>query len=158
MPNQRDVRERFTRHNPHKLLRRILHSAVMNLRIQPLLQWSEFTAGKLAIQIAELLTGRREELRGKHVPQGICRKIANAAEAPMNVLQATVYVIRRGQAEVASESLVPSCGNIRRFQIAIDQRLFQFESQHDVQIVSRFISLHAYVGGLNVVDRPIEIL
>src|SRR5579871_212524 len=53
---------------------------------------------------------------------------------------------------------VPGALHIRGFQIAADERLFQFETQNDVHVVRRLVRLNADERRLHIVDREEEII
>src|SRR5262245_18454027 len=132
----------------------------MNAIRQPFLQPAELTAAHVALERlpAEVSPRLLHELGGEEISERVSREIADPAEAPVDVLQTTVPVVRRRQVEQLLETLVPRPRQLRRRKVAADQRLLQLEAQDDVQVVGRLISFDADERRLHVVDREHEIV
>src|SRR5580658_3741500 len=96
---------------------------------EPILQSAESPGTEICIECvgAKILPRAIHELRRIEIAERIGRKIADASEAPVNVLQATAGVVGRREIEQLLESLAPSRRQIGRFQVAAHQRLFQFK-------------------------------
>ena len=94
-----------------------------------------------------------EQLRCIEVPEGVGRKVAEAAHAPVDVLKTTAGVIRRGESEEVLKTFVPGRGNVCHFEGAVEEAALQFEPQKNVQIVGGFVGFDADEGKLGPVDR-----
>ena len=76
----------------------------------------------------------------------------------MDVLQHAVGIVRRLDAEVAAVLFVPGGGQIGHAKIIVEQRLLQFESHEDVEVIGHFVGLGADQRGPHVVDCEIEVV
>src|ERR1043165_4040979 len=104
---QRLVAERLTGHAPAQFPCAILLSLVVNLLVEPAFQSPKTTATEIAIEIAEILTRLLHELSRVESAECVRREIAEPAHAPVDVLQASLRVIRRRQIEHVAKLLVP---------------------------------------------------
>src|ERR1051326_7167077 len=94
---QRPVIERPTRDPFAQVVRTKALAVLVDLLIQPRFQPRELAAAQLILKVTKILARLLHELRGVQVAERIGREIAQAAEAPVHVLQAALVVRRRRQ-------------------------------------------------------------
>src|SRR5262249_53276744 len=103
-------------------------AVMMNLLVEPCFHAPKLAAPEVGVEIAEIMSGLLHQLRCVEIAERVRRKITEAAEAPVNILQAALAIIRRCQAESFCELLIPGTGTVGRLQFARDQSLFQLET------------------------------
>ena len=74
----------------------------------------------------------------------------------MHILHHAVAVVGRGDAQVGGVARVPGIGQVADRQLAFQQRQFEVEAQHDVQVVGHLVGLDANQRALDLVDRAVE--
>src|SRR5689334_20364950 len=107
----------------------------MDLFVKPMFEPAESAGAEIGVQIAKVLPGLVHELGGVKVAERVGRKVAEAAHAPMDVLQAALRFVGRGKLEELLELVIPGARNVRWFQVARDQRLLQLEAQNNVHVI-----------------------
>lgn len=103
---------------------RVTAAVAMDLFPQPIQQAAEVSFGEGPVQIAQVLDRLGEQLSGVQVAQGVGREVSDQSGAPVAVLQASLRVVGRVDAEVVAVRPIPGGGNFGRWQVADHQRLF----------------------------------
>src|SRR5262249_4397142 len=85
-------------------------------------------------------------------------EIADEAVAPVTVLQTSLRVAWRRDAEVALVRLVPGGGHVGDAQIAGDQGNLQLEPNEDVQVVGDLVGADAVGARRDMIDGAVEVL
>src|SRR5262249_12038871 len=99
----------------------------------------------------------RVELRAQHVADRVAMEsAADAAAVPMNILQATVTIVRRAHAKVGAIARLPRLRQIFDGEAPLEQLDLEIEPQHDVQIVSQLVGIGSYQRARNLVDGAME--
>ena len=99
---------------------------------QPVQQRREIALADGIEQARDLRLGGAEQLRREHRTQRVAGEIAEAAERPVDVLQAARPIVGRGHADQLAHALVPGARQIGHRQIARDQLPLQAMAQDDV--------------------------
>src|SRR5262249_9140296 len=76
-----------------------LLALAVDFRVEPGLKPAELAAAKVVVQTGQVLAGLGHELGGVEVAERVRREVAKAAEAPVDVLQATLRVVGRRQSK-----------------------------------------------------------
>lgn len=124
----------------------------VDLRVEPFFEAGEAAEAEVGVEAGEVFAGGGHELGGEEVAERIGRKIAEAAHAPVDVLQAALGVVRRGQIEEGLELFAPGGGDIARGEVAGHEGLFEFEAEDDVEVVRRFVGFDANEGAFDIVE------
>src|SRR5262245_14303314 len=95
---QRLVAERPAGHAPAQHAGAVALPVPVNLLVEPPLEAAELAAAEVGVEVAEVAPRLLHELRRVQVAQRVRREVAEAAEAPVDVLQAALPVVRRRQA------------------------------------------------------------
>ena len=97
-----------------------------------------------------------EELGGIKASEAIGRKIAEAAMAPMDVLETASFVIRNGDAEPGLIILVPPPGDITYGKASVQQPFFQLIADHDMKMVGDLVGFRTDQGWLDLIDAVVK--
>lgn len=97
----------------------------------------------------EITLGGLPKLGGGQVAESVGGEVAKASKGPVDVLEATVRIVRNFDAEQFFKKLVPCAGEIADREISIKELRFQFKAQEDVEIVRHFIGFHADEGAFH---------
>src|SRR5262245_29335293 len=81
-------------------------TVAMGFFAQPLCQPAEFAALDIIPQAGQVARRCIHELGGVQIAERVGREITDAAKAPVNVLQATVRIIRNGNVEVLADLII----------------------------------------------------
>src|ERR1043166_1542207 len=114
--DQRLMAERLSRDALAQFSGAIMLPRPMHLFVEPTLEPTEATAAEVSIEIAQVLPRLLHELSGVQVAERVRREVTEATHTPVNVLQATLRIIRRRQIEHLAKLLVPCIGHIVRVQ------------------------------------------
>src|SRR5947209_7787727 len=87
-------------------------AGTMDLLVEPALEAGELAAAQVVLQVEEVKASGQHQLGGVEVAERIRRKIAEPAEAPVDVLQASLRVGLDLQPEELPNLLVPRDGQI----------------------------------------------
>ena len=101
----------------------------------PSQRWIGPTSPRAQILLAraELGLHRLPQLRGDQAAERVAGEVAEAAGAPVHVLQAAERVGGNLDAEQAAHPLAPRAGQVGDGELAVDQRELELEAQDDVQ-------------------------
>src|SRR5438105_6131740 len=100
---------------------------------------------------------RGVELRAEHVADRVAvERAADAAAVPVNILQATVTIVRGAHAKVGSIARPPCLRQVLDGEASLEQRDLEIEPQDDVQIVGYLVGVGSYQRALDLVDGAME--
>ena len=100
--------------------------------------------------------GFLEKLRGIQVSEGVGGEVPEAAHAPVDVLQASLSVVRRNFSKQFFEGCIPCGWDLVRLQSAVEEAAFDIEPEENVEIVSglvRFDSDKRELSAMEVLDE-----
>src|ERR1700678_3839147 len=97
----------------------------MDLLAEPAQQAAEIAASEGVVEVTELGPGGGEELGRVDVAQRVGGEIANQPGTPMDVLEAALCVVGRGDAQAFPVLLIPRRGEVANRQVPGEQGLLQ---------------------------------
>lgn len=147
--------ERLTGGIAHKVERLFRFSESMNALGQPFTNRRDVPFFKQRRHV-EFFFERLFELRRVHIAERIRRKIAEAAARPMDVLQHADRIVVRADAKILLIFLIPYVRQVRRFDIAGKQLLFDFVADDNVKRIRQFIGFNPDQRRLRLIDRPVK--
>src|SRR5262245_49593719 len=115
---KRPVVERLSRDPPTEVRGPVALAVPVDLFAEPVLEPAEITAAEVVVETGQVASGGGHELGGVEVAKRVSREVAQAAKAPVDVLQTAAGVVRRRQAEQFAEPLVPRGRHVRRCEVA----------------------------------------
>src|SRR5437588_398865 len=90
-----------------QVARPVALAGAVDLLVEPALEPAELAAAEVVVEVAQVLPRLLHELRRVEVAERVGREVAQAAHAPVDVLQAAFRVAGRRQVEELPELLVP---------------------------------------------------
>ncbi len=128
----------------------------LHLRPQPARRVAQRAARKLFVQPRHRVAHRPVQAPGIDIAEAVGREIAEQPHRPVHILQHAIRRAIHRIAEIRREAVVPRGLEIVRRQIARNERLFQIEAQHDMQVVLHLVRLGADEPAMHPVDRAVE--
>ena len=111
---------------------------------------------KSASSVGKDRAGRFHELGRVQIAERVRREVADAAEAPVDVLQAAAASSGTSRPRNDLNRSFHAPGRSATARSPDEQRQFQLEPQGDVQVVRRLVRLDADERRPHVVDREVE--
>src|SRR5258707_521635 len=108
-------------------------------------------------QAGDLVFYGRKELGCVKAAQAVGGEITKTAMAPVNVLQTASFIVRDGDTQPRCVVFVPPAGDIGYGKAAFDELLFQFVSDHDMEMIRDLVGFSADQGGLYFIDGLVEL-
>ena len=103
-------------------------SVTVNVLAQPGEQGFVIVGRNAVVEIGDVLPGLFEKLCRVQVAEGVGGKIAEDTHGPMDVLQASIAVGRRGNAQKFLHLRIPGLGRFARCEVAGDERPLDLKS------------------------------
>src|SRR5207237_8662788 len=96
----------------------------------------------LAVQLRQVLAMRDQELRANQVAESVGGEAGQlAGEAPVDVLQGPLSVVRRFDPEVLDHLGVPGLRNVLHLEATLEEVVLDLETKQDVEVVSDLVGL-----------------
>ena len=130
----------------------------MNVGLEPADQPREIAPGEVGAEPRQGVVGGLEQLRRRQRAQRIGREIAVRPVVPVDVLQAPLGVVGRGEPEELAHGVVPGAGQIPEREIAGDHRLLQPVAQNHVQGIGHLIGVDADHPGFHQDAEAIDVV
>ncbi len=128
-------------HQLAQFVRPVSLPQLMDPLVKPMLERQEFPLRKHLLKVADFILGGIEKLAGVQVSQGKGRKIPDQPRTPMHILQHAIRIGFRPNAQQLLIRCIPGIAYIGHPQATVDQLLFDFEANDDMQIIGRFVRL-----------------
>lgn len=90
-----------------------------------------------------ILHGCFEELGRVDVAERVGGEVSEATHRPVDVLEASVGVVGRAEAEEFFELFIPGGGDVGHFEVSGKEGAFELEAEEDVKVVSGFVGFNA---------------
>ena len=119
---------------------------------QPVEQRAVATGCEICLNGGVLLERGMEELGGIEIAERVGRKVSDQAGAPVDVLKASVRIVRHEDAEELLEARVPFARKIMDVDLAGKQGAFDSETEQNVKIVGDFVCFDPDVTSFCGVD------
>lgn len=97
-----------------------------------------------------------EELSGEEVAEGVGGEVAEVAEGPVDVLQASERIFGGDDAEIRLHFGVPRFGKVVDAELARDKLFFNLKAQNDVEAVGHLVGFDADEAGGDFIDAAVE--
>src|SRR5262245_61782055 len=135
-----------------QLLRPVPLAMAVHPVAEPAQQGGKVSSRELCVEIAQVGTRGGKQLGRIKVTQRVGREVADQAFGPMPILETTFDWVGRHHPQITLVCRIPGFWNVRRCQIARNQRLLELESDEDVQVVGHFVGTHADTRWFDPVD------
>src|SRR5437764_1693719 len=124
---------------------------------QPGLDRTDLATAQILFARSELGLHRLPQLRRDQAAQRVAWEVAEAARAPVDVLQAALCVRGHLDPEQPLHAIVPCGRQIDHRELAFDHRQLQFEAQDDVQRVRQWIGADPDERGFHRGQRGVQV-